>query len=132
MHRLINPAFVVVLSATASIPRPVFAIDMAGEAVAYTAYVLQDTLADRLVPDFVVKFRIPAGARWSVEPQTERARATLAASWTSAKTEADQTVVKVVAGGRARRAGRYRRLGAWAYANELRVRYRLSSAARPK
>jgi hypothetical protein len=81
------------------------------------------TLADRIVPDFVVKFRIPLGVRWSVSPVTDRAKATFAKSAVKAQTVADETVVTVIAGGRARRAGGYGRRNPWTYANELRVRY---------
>ena len=94
-----------------------------GEIEPFAAYVKQGTLADRIVPDFVVKFRIPRGSRWSVNPVTDRAGATLAKSGTEARTIANETVITVVAGGRARWAGGYGRRNAWTYAKELRVRY---------
>ncbi|RYU59053.1 hypothetical protein EWI61_10125 [Methylolobus aquaticus] len=96
-----------------------------GEIEPFAAFVKSGTAADRIVPDFVVKFRIPMDTRWSVSPVTERARATFAKSSAKARTVANETVVTVVAGGRARRAGGYERCNAWAYANELRVRYDL-------
>ncbi|WP_139558154.1 hypothetical protein [Methylotetracoccus oryzae] len=94
-----------------------------GEIEPFAAFVKQGTLADRIVPDFVVKFRIPRGSRWSVNPVTDRAGATLAKSAAEARTVANETVITVVAGGRARWAGGYGRRNAWTYAKELRVRY---------
>ena len=95
----------------------------ANEVSAFAAFVKSGSMADRIVPDFVVKFRIPLDTRWSVSPVTERAKATFAKSAAKARTVADETVITVIAGGRARRAGGYGRRNAWTYANELKVRY---------
>ncbi|MBM4201486.1 MAG: hypothetical protein FJ189_09395 [Gammaproteobacteria bacterium] len=96
------------------------------EVRAYAAYVNDSGFADWLIPDYVVRFRVPKGAQWTVFPTTERARAALAGigPTLSSQVVGGSIEIVVVAGGRARRAGGYGRRNAWEYADELRVRYR--------
>ena len=105
---------------------PVGALESAHEVRAHTAYINKAGIADWLVPDYVVKFRVPKGARWGVYPKTERARIAFNVGGNAAhgKAVGDAIEITVVAGGRARRAAGYGRRNAWEYANELRVRYR--------
>jgi hypothetical protein len=105
---------------------PVAAVESTQEVRAHTAYVNKADIADWLVPDYVVKFRVPKGARWGVYPKTERARTAFEFGGHAAhgKAVGNAIEITVVAGGRARRAAGYGRRNAWEYANELRVRYR--------
>ena len=87
---------------------------------------LQSVRPDWLVPDYVVKFRVPKGTIWAVYPQTARAQTALnfkkpSTSW---KDVGNFTEITIVAGGGARKAAGYGRSNALEYANELRVKYR--------
>ncbi|MGY6215026.1 hypothetical protein ACW73L_07680 [Methylolobus aquaticus] len=122
----IRLTLIAMLQAMALWSSTVGAVDSTHEVRAYTAYVNKAGMADWLVPDYVVKFRVPKGTRWGVYPKTERARTAFNFGGQAAhgKAVGDAIEIIVVAGGRARRAAGYGRRDAWEYANELRAWYR--------
>jgi hypothetical protein len=97
------------------------------EVRAHAAYVNKAGVADWLIPDYVVKFRVPKGAKWGIYFKTRRANTAFNFRGPSASTQVvgDSTEITIVAGGRARHAAGYGRRNAWEFANELRVRYRI-------
>jgi hypothetical protein len=73
-ERVARMNYLIALVAVVLWLRPALAEDEVIEVRAYHAYVNKSGIADWLVPDYVVQFRVPKGRSWAIYPKTARAQ----------------------------------------------------------